>query len=150
MTVLLRSVLSAKGWGVTTVPPTMALLDVVDLLVAKHIGAAPVVDENGVVLGLISERDIVSGLADHHTGIRALTAADVMSKPAVTAGPDNTLVEAMQLMTEHRNRHIPVVDEDRLVGLVSIGDAVKYRLDEAEMELNAVRAYVTSDHERVS
>jgi len=143
MTILIRNVLSNKGWGVTTVSPTMPLLDVIDLLVARHIGATPVVDGGGTILGLVSERDIVTGIAAHHDELASMCAADVMSTPPVTASPDAPLMEGMRLMTVHRNRHIPVVEEGRLVGLLSIGDVVKYRLDEAEFELDAMRAYVT-------
>jgi len=143
MTILIRNVLSNKGWGVTTVPPAMPLLDLIDLLVGKRIGATPVVDGSGTVLGLVSERDVVNGIAAHHDELASMKAGDVMSSPAVTASPDDPLMEGMRLMTVHRNRHIPVVEDGKLVGLLSIGDVVKYRLDEAEFELDAMRAYVT-------
>ena len=142
MSIPIRTILSRKGWGATSVPPQAPLLDVSDILVTNHIGAVPVLDEDGRLLGLVSERDIVTGLSEHHDTVARLTAADIMVRDSQTCSPDCTIVDAMQIMTTYRQRHIPIIEENRLIGMVSIGDLVKYRLEEADMFVEEMRAYV--------
>ena len=142
MSIPIRNILSRKGWGVVSVSPHEPLLSVTDTLVNNHIGAVTVLDENGSLLGLISERDIVSGLSEHHDDVMTLTASDVMARQVRTCSPDCTIVDAMQIMTTYRSRHIPILEDGKLLGLVSIGDLVKYRLEEADLFVEEMRAYV--------
>ena len=142
MSIPVRNILSRKGWGVVSVSPKHTLLEIADTLVGQHIGAATVLDENNTLVGLVSERDIVNGLAQHHDEVMTLTAADVMSKTVRTCRPDCTIVDAMQLMTTYRQRHIPILEDGTLLGMVSIGDLVKYRLEEADLFVEEMRAYV--------
>lgn len=142
MSIPIRNILARKGWEVVSVPPEKNLLDVADILVSRHIGAVTVLDGEGRLLGLVSERDIVTGLSEHHDEVMTLTAADVMANPVRTCSPDCTIYDAMQMMTTFRHRHIPIMEDDKLIGLVSIGDLVKYRLEEADLFVEEMRAYV--------
>jgi CBS domain-containing protein len=142
MSIPIRNILSRKGWEVVSVSPQKNLLEVADTLVSHHIGAVTVLDEEGNLLGLVSERDIVTGLSEHHDEVTALTAADVMARQLRTCSPDCTIYDAMQMMTTYRHRHIPIVEDGKLIGLVSIGDLVKYRLEEADLFVEEMRAYV--------
>ena len=142
MSISVRTILSRKGWGVVSVSPRQKLLDVAGTLVLHHIGAATVVDAEGKLIGLISERDIVTGLAEHHDQVTTLTAADVMSRSVRTCSPDCTIIDAMQMMTTYRHRHIPIMEDGKLLGMVSIGDLVKCRLEEADLCVEEMRAYV--------
>jgi CBS domain-containing protein len=142
MSIPIRNILSRKGWEVVSVSPQKTLLEVADILVSRHIGAVTVLDGEGNLLGLVSERDIVTGLSEHHDDVMTLTAADVMAHPVRTCSPDCTIYDAMQMMTTYRHRHIPIMEDDKLIGLVSIGDLVKYRLEEADLFVEEMRAYV--------
>ncbi len=142
MTIPMRSILSRKGWGATSVPANEPLLSVTDTMVSNHIGAVTVLDEHGALLGLISERDIVTGLSEHHDEVAELTAADVMKRDVHTCTPECTIIDALQMMTSYRTRHIPILEDGKLLGLVSIGDLVKYRLEEADLFVEEMRAYV--------
>ena len=142
MSIPIRNILSRKGWGAMSVSPQQSLLSVTDILVTNHIGAVIVLDENGALVGLISERDIVAGLSEHHDEVLSLTASDVMARHVHTCSPDCTIVDAMQIMTTYRSRHIPILEDGKLLGVVSIGDLVKYRLEEADLFVEEMRAYV--------
>lgn len=137
------SILKAKGESVTTTPDT-TISTIVWELRSKGIGALVVSQDGTTMLGLISERDIVSALAEHGAGLLGMRAAQVMSRPMVTCTPEDSITGVMAQMTRHRVRHIRVVDGERLRGIVSIGDMVKHRLDELELEANVLReAYIT-------
>ncbi len=129
------SILKAKGESVTTTPDT-TISTIVWELRSKGIGALVVSQDGTTMLGLISERDIVSALAEHGAGLLGMRAAQVMSRPMVTCTPEDSITGVMAQMTRHRVRHIRVVDGERLRGIVSIGDMVKHRLDELELEAN--------------
>ena len=117
--------------------------EVTALLFKHRIGAVLVVEDD-IILGLVSERDICAGLHTHGAGILSAQAGEIMSAPVVTAVPTTTLVEAMSIMTDRRFRHLPVVDSGRILGLVSIGDLVKARIDQAESEAAAMKDYINS------
>lgn len=112
------------------------------MLAERRIGAVPVV-EGGVVAGIFSERDLVYCLADHGSAALDRLMDDVMTSPAVTVSPDTGVMAALSLMTRRRIRHLPVVDGTRLVGFISIGDLVKYRIDRIEAEAEAMRSYIS-------
>jgi CBS domain-containing protein len=113
------------------------------LLHQNRIGAVLVV-EAGAILGLVSERDICAGLHTHGAGILTALAGEIMSAPVITTPPSTTVTEAMAIMTDRRFRHLPVVDGSRILGLVSIGDLVKRRIEEAEAEAAALKDYISS------
>ena len=98
----------------------------------------------GAVLGIVSERDIVNGFVERGRDLSEATAADLMTADVLTCTPADTIAQLMSTMTERRIRHLPVVDESGLCGIVSIGDVVKNRLDEIEAEAEALREYVTT------
>jgi CBS domain-containing protein len=105
------------------------------------------VSEDGIVaLGMISERDIVHGLAEHGTKLLALPVSQVMTSAGVTCTPEDNVTAVMARMTRYRVRHLPVVEDGRLRGIVSIGDVIKHRLDELEMEANILRETLMISH----
>ena len=133
------SILKAKGAHVETVKPDTTLYKVVWDLKAKGIGALVVSEDGTTVLGLVAERDIVRGLTEHGTRLLARPVSELMTSPAVTCTPGESITAVMARMTRHRARHLPVVAGGKLCGIVSIGDIVKHRLDELEMEANVLR-----------
>jgi CBS domain-containing protein len=139
----IRAILSSKGGEVLSIGSDARVADAVALLAEKRIGAVPVIDD-GHVVGIFSERDVVYGIA--RNGAAALDAriGDVMTTPAMTVDPDSAVMSGLSLMTRRRIRHLPVVDCDRVVGFVSIGDLVKYRIEKIEAEAAAMRDYIAS------
>lgn len=137
------AILRQKGRAVTTVSPATTLLEVAHKLAAKRIGAIVVVGVRGEVSGIISERDIIRVLAG--TGPACLTrpVSEVMTRDVVTCQEADTLDELMAMMTARRFRHLPVVTDGALVGIISIGDVVKHHVAEVEMEATAMREYIT-------
>jgi CBS domain-containing protein len=133
------SILRSKGTHVETVRPDATVLSVSWDLKLKRIGALVVSEDGATVQGLISERDIVAGLTEHGPQLLSMPVRQVMAPATVTCTPDDTLATVMARMTRHRARHVPVVDAGRLAGIVSIGDIVKHRLDELELEANVLR-----------
>lgn len=113
------------------------------LLYQNRIGAVLVI-EAGEIVGLVSERDICAGLHTHGGAILEANAAAIMSAPVITAQPTVSVAQAMETMTDRRFRHLPVVDNGRILGLVSIGDLVKARIEAAESEALAMKAYIAS------
>jgi CBS domain-containing protein len=137
-------ILAAKGKDVVTTQPHRTLAEAAALLMTKNIGAAVVVDAQGRVLGIVWERDIVHAIGK--SGAAALTDAvsKHMTTAVVTAHEDESVDTTMEKMTVRRCRHLPVVAGERLVGIVSIGDVVKYRLDQLEHEHRAMREYIAT------
>jgi CBS domain-containing protein len=116
---------------------------IADLLYTNRIGAVLVIDD-GRISGLVSERDICAGLHTHGAAILTATAAEIMSSPVVTARPGESIQRAMETMTDRRFRHLPIVEDGRILGLVSIGDLVAKRIEQAESEAQAMKAYIAS------
>ena len=136
------AILKHKGHQVTKVDPALPVAGVVDVLVEHRIGAVLVIDHAEQLLGIVTERDIVRSLVTNGARTLDMTASQLMTSIVQFADPGTTVTEAMTMMTEGRFRHIPVVEADRLVGLVSIGDVVKARIMEQEDEVDSLRAYV--------
>jgi len=137
-------ILRVKGGDIVTVKPDDSLRETVRTLASQNIGAAVVMDEGDRVCGIISERDLVRAIAEN--GDRALDEAvkSFMTKNVVTCAKEDTVAELMTRMTEGRFRHLPVLENDRLVGIISIGDVVKQRIAEQEQEVEAMRGYIAS------
>jgi CBS domain-containing protein len=139
----IAAILSNKGSEVATIGAQERVSAAVDTLGARRIGALPVV-EGGEIVGIMSERDVIYCLRDHGAEVLDWPVSRVMTSPAITADPSTGVLSVLALMTERRIRHLPVVEGGRLIGIVSIGDLVKYRMDRIEAEANAMRSYIQS------
>ena len=144
MAATVSDILRHKGYRVVTVAPDHSIASVVELLTGNRIGATPVVDENGRLLGIISERDIIRGLAEYGDAVLALAADRLMTREVISCSLGDPIVGLMEVMTNRRIRHLPVVKDGTLRGIVSIGDVVKQRLAEAQFELDELRRYITN------
>lgn len=139
-----KAILSQKSSNVVTIEPTVSLADAARLLTDRKIGAVVVTGVGDRVAGLLSERDIVHTLAEKGAAALSLTVGEVMTRRVVTCVASDTVGDIMERMTHGKFRHLPVVEADRLVGIVSIGDVVKYRLEEMEAESSAMREYIAT------
>lgn len=128
------SVLKHKGHDVVTVAPQQTVTAVVKVLAQNRIGAVPVVNERGQIIGIISERDIIRGMSEHAEAVLAMSADHLMTRDVKTCSPEDQLVDLMEVMTLQRIRHLPVIQNGALHGIVSIGDVVKQRLEEVQSE----------------
>ena len=141
----IAAVLSDKGRDVATIHAEASLGEAATELTRHKIGAMVVVDGTGGVQGVLSERDIVTCLAAHGDELLGeRRVAQAMTAPAITVSPATPVLTALALMTARRIRHLPVLQEGRLIGIVSIGDLVKYRIDHIEREAEAMRSYIQS------
>jgi CBS domain-containing protein len=138
------SILKEKGGEVVTAPAAMTLAEVARLLNQHHIGAVVVTGTGGTIEGIVSERDIVAGIARAGPGVLERPASEVMTRDVHGCKPADSIYEIMNVMTEQRIRHLPVVVEGKLHGIVSIGDAVKQRIAEVEFEANEMKRYIAS------
>jgi len=139
------AILKAKGSRVVGTTPDTSIAEVSRLLSAERIGAVLVRDENGAIEGILSERDIVRTLAREGAATLDLPAKQLMTRAVVTCSPEDTVAQVMEMMTHHRIRHLPVLQQGRLVGMVSIGDVVKARIGEQEEEVEGLRAFVAGN-----
>lgn len=137
----IATILGSKGNEVISVAPSDSVRDAVALLSTRRIGAVPVID-GGKVAGVFSERDVIRCLGERGHAALDGTVADAMTSPAVTVDPAQPVIAALSMMSRRRIRHLPVVDGGKLVGIVSIGDLVQYRIDRIEAEANAMRDYI--------
>ena len=141
-----EEILRMKGSAVETASPDTNTVFVVHEMMAKGIGAVVVSPDGEKAEGIVSERDIVRGLNKHGAQLMELTAADVMSRRMSVCSPSDSLKQVMAEMTRARNRHVVVLDRGKLCGLVSIGDIVKNRLEELELETNVLRDAYRATH----
>src|SRR5580704_13212400 len=139
-----KDILSQKGTEVLTIEPTATLAAAVKMLAQRRIGALVVTGPGRRIVGIISERDIVRVLDEKGTAVLAVPVAEVMTRKVVTCAQSETIAEIMERMTAGKFRHVPVVEQGRLVGIVSIGDVVKARLEELVREQDALRDYIRS------
>lgn len=147
-----RAILAAKrgdkqrdlGGDIVTIEPTANLAAAAKLLSAHRIGAIVIRGAGGRLAGILSERDIVREAAEHGAAALDLQVGQVMTRNVSTCGLDDTVASLMERMTAGKFRHLPVLENGRLVGLVSIGDVVKQRVEEIEHESEALRAYIRS------
>ena len=137
------AILRHKGHEVARVSPTASIAEVSRSLTARRIGAVLVMDSADQLLGIVSERDIVCSLAEHGVRTLDMTAAQLMTRDLHIATPRTTVMEATEMMTHGRFRHLPVMEGDRLIGIVSIGDIVKARLEQQAQEVDSLKAYVS-------
>jgi CBS domain-containing protein len=138
------AILKLKGREVITAPPDMLLLDIARLLGVHRIGCIVITDTDGEVAGIVSERDIVREIARAGAKVLKEPVAVCMTRSVITCRESDTIDMLMGEMTAHRFRHLPVVERGQLAGLVSIGDVVRMRIAEAEMEAAAMREYIAT------
>ena len=136
------AMLALKGGKVTTTRPDAQIATVIRILKLENIGALVVTEEAGNIAGIISERDIVRALVDHGGALRETRVSELMTRTVKTTTPDANIKDVMSEMTRSRVRHLPVVEDGRLIGIVSIGDVVKNRLEELETETSVLRDYI--------
>lgn len=139
----ISDIIRSKGPDVATVEPTTPISEVVDVLTRRGVGAVVVSEDGKRIDGILSERDIVRSLAGSEDTM-GLEARQLMTSSVVTRPPDATVDSLMELMTERRIRHVPVVDDGDLAGIVSIGDVVKIRVGELERETQQLHDYIST------
>jgi CBS domain-containing protein len=137
----IAAILGGKGHDVVSISGDRTVAEAVALLASRRIGAVPVVDGE-MVAGIFSERDVIYGLEREGAAALDRKVRDVMTAPALTVAPDESVLGALALMTRRRVRHLPVVERGRCIGFISIGDLVKYRIERIESEAEAMRAYI--------
>ena len=137
-----HTILRDKGKSVATIHPDATVERAVAVLRLRGIGALVVSDDGETVAGILSERDIVDALGRYGCDLMSVSVADVMTCPVVTCEPTDSVAELMAEMTNRRIRHLPVVSNGTLCGIVSIGDLVKSRLDEIEYEAHSMRSFI--------
>ncbi len=138
----ISNILASKGVKVITIRPEQTLRDAVALLSQHNIGALVVVNASGAPVGILSERDIVRGLASRDN-VLALSVDGFMTRDLVTGSPHDDLGSVLRTMTDRRFRHLPIIDDGRLAGIVSIGDVVKARLNEYQGEIATLETRIT-------
>ena len=137
-------ILQIKGSKVKTITPNTSAHELSVRLHAEQIGAMLVSGDGRTIDGIVSERDLAYGLAAHGSELPAIAVSSIMAKIVVVCTPEDSITHVMKLMTQRRVRHVPVKDGDQLVGIVSIGDVLKHRLDELELEANVMRDYAVA------
>jgi CBS domain-containing protein len=137
-------ILNTKGRNVITASSEQTLLAVARLLVEKRIGAVVIVDSKGKIEGIASERDFVRAIAAQGADALDCPVRELMTRNVKTCTPSDTEAELMALMTENRIRHLPVIQDGRLAGMVSIGDVVKFRMEAIEREAEEMKTYIAS------
>jgi CBS domain-containing protein len=139
---IVKNVLVGKRGDVVTIEPTVDLAAAVKLLTAQHIGAVVVLGADHRVIGILSERDIVRALAEHGAAVLCEPVGKVMTRDVKSCSEDDTIEELMGRMTTGKFRHMPVVQQGQLIGIVSIGDVVKSRVEEINHEAKSLRDYI--------
>jgi len=137
----IRRLIDSRDGNIHSCTTTTSVREAIALLASQRIGALPVLDGNAVV-GVFSERDAIYRLNEAGAGTLDLPVGAVMTAPVVTVSPETEVLAALSLMTRRRIRHLPVIENDRMVGFVSIGDLVKYRIDRIEAEAESMRVYI--------
>ena len=139
---IVKNILAAKQGDVVTIEPTANLTAAVKLLIERHIGAVVILSADHRVIGILSERDIVRALAEHGPTVLSEQVSQVMSRDVKTCSEDDTIGDLMGRMTIGKFRHLPVVRQGTLIGIVSIGDVVKSRVEEIDQEAKTLREFI--------
>ena len=140
-----RDILQSKGGQVWTTGPKDTVYEAIGLMGEKNIGSLVVVD-NGEVVGVLSERDYSRKVVLHGRTSRDTLVGDILGQPVITIRRKDSIERCMQLMTEHRVRHLPVVDEDRLIGLISMGDLVRWVMESQNHTILQLQGYIAGDY----
>ena len=144
------NILRIKGSAVKTVRPDETALGLSHKLRTEGIGAVVVSKDGRSIDGIISERDLAYGLVAHGSQLPRIAVAELMTKVVIVCSPEDSITDVIKLMTRRRIRHLPVKDGDQLVGIISIGDVLKHRLGELQMEANVLRDYAVASRQRLS
>ncbi|GLR81316.1 CBS domain-containing protein (plasmid) [Azospirillum oryzae] len=136
------AVLKRKGNRIVSATPGDSVAAVTRLLTEHRIGAVLVMDDDGQPVGILSERDVVRAVARDGADALDRPAADLMTRELITGTPTDTVADMMAVMTQRRIRHVPIVESGQVIGVISIGDVVKARIDDAELEVESLRGYV--------
>jgi CBS domain-containing protein len=144
--VKVSDILRNKGNHVMSVRPTETVSTLSHRLRLEGVGAMVVSSDGRTIEGIISERDVARGVADHGAALGDITVAELMTRSVVSCSPDDMIADIARIMTQRRVRHLPVESKGELVGMVSIGDVVKHRLDEMQLEANVLRDYAIARH----
>lgn len=139
-----QKVLSRKGTTVYTVEPTATVAYAVKVLTEQGIGALVVTGAEGRTVGIVSERDIVRSINSHGAAVLDIQVSEIMTRKVATCTRQDKIADLMEQMTEGHFRHVPVVEDGRLLGIVSIGDVVKSRIEQVEQESHELREYIRS------
>lgn len=137
-----KRILARKGSDVVTADPNVPVSDAVKLLAERRIGAVVITGADRRIVGILSERDIARVLGEHGAQALAMPIAEVMTRKVITCGMDETVRELMERMTTGKFRHVPVIEQGRLAGIISIGDVVKSRVEDMEQESAALQEYI--------
>ena len=140
----LAELLNASEQGIIKIRSQDCIADAATALTANKIGALLVEDDNGKIIGILSERDIVGGMGPHGADLHDVAVSELMTSDIIHCSPQDSVNKAMEMMTEKRIRHLPVFDGDELLGLISIGDLVKWRIMEVQAEAEAMRQYIAT------
>lgn len=140
---MVEEILKAKGSDIVTMPQNASVAEAARLLKEKRIGAVVISDDGARVLGILSERDIVHALVEFAAAALEMRVSELMTQDVVTCAPEDRIAGLMARMTERRIRHLPVIKDGVLDGMVSIGDVVKSRIEEIESEASAMRDFIT-------
>lgn len=141
---MVKNVLQRKGNDVISVAPDTTMLDTAKVLRENKIGAVLACEKGGRMCGVLSERDIVIAIAKQGASILSKPVSEFMTEGVYTCVPEDDMKSLMETMTTRRIRHLPVVEDDKVVGMVSIGDVVRERMAETEAEAEALKAYITT------
>ena len=140
----LAELLKAKQKEIAKISQDSTIAEAANTFADRKIGALLVNDQDSAIVGILSERDIVRGMSQHGTSLHDLKVSDLMTTNLIRCAPGDTVNEAMAMMTDRRIRHLPVFDDEQLVGFISIGDLVKCRMMEVQSEAEALRQYINS------
>jgi len=138
-----KRLLDSKSGGVVTIAPDASVFTALELMAERDIGAVVVVHD-GRVVGILSERDYARKVILHNKASREITVDEIMTDRVLYVGPTHTVEECMTLMTDKRIRHLPVMDGDRLIGVLSIGDLVKATIDDRDFTIRQLETYIAS------
>jgi CBS domain-containing protein len=136
------AVLKQKGAAIISVTPGTSFVEIAEIITARRIGALVVLDEQQTIIGIVSERDVVKAIAQHRGQALGLTAADMMTHKPVMATPETSVDEAMEIMDKGYFRHLPVMQNDKPAGIISIRDLVKYRIMQHKEDVESLKSYV--------
>lgn len=139
-----EKILQSKGRNVFTVRPDHSISDAAQLMSAKKVGVAVVTDGKGQIAGILSERDIVAGITQFGKGVVDMPVRNLMTSLVATCSPTDNVKKILEIMNDRRIRHLPVVEAGELIGIVSIGDAVNFRLKEAQLEMGVLRDFAAT------
>ncbi len=145
ITTAVKTLLEHKGRDIWTIPPAATVYQAIQMMSERNIGALPVVDGTKLV-GIISERDYMSKVVLKGKASKDTPVSDIMVRDLVTVGPDQTVSSCLEIITEHRIRHLPVVNGDELLGIVSIGDLVKWVIATQRMTIEQLNAYISGGY----